>query len=106
MRLLLTAALLAFPATSSAHPPAPTAPATAPSSLPEPSHFDRNNAHREMAGCTPIVQQVAGPTQRPPGSRLDQQPPAKMLLAVDRHVGGCHEVTFVTRRSAPAEPRP
>jgi hypothetical protein len=52
----------------------------------------------DRPSCTPIRQQVAGENRAYPGTRLDQQPPAQLLYAVDRQVGGCREVTFVRGR--------
>ena len=56
---------------------------------------DPMNVYRQKAGCTPVPQQVAG-TERRNGTRLDQQPPGRALLAVDRQVDGCREVTLVS----------
>jgi hypothetical protein len=61
------------------------------------------NAFSDRDGCTPISVQVAGEDREYRGTRLDQQPPARMLYAVDRRVDGCREVTFVNeRRIGPA----
>ena len=64
--------------------------------------FRMPNALGSGPGCLPLVVQVAGDKRERPGNRLDQQPPAQLLLAVDRHVDGCREVTFVRRNVAPA----
>lgn len=58
-------------------------------------NYDPLNLYRERPGCTPVPQQVAG-TERRNGTRLDQQPPGRALLAVDRQVDGCREVTFIS----------
>ena len=74
-----------------------TAPAQAPSSeaAAEPRAATRNMLQEPRPGCTPIVVQVSGENRRYEGIRLDQQPPAQLLYAVDRSVDGCREVTFV-----------
>ncbi len=55
------------------------------------------NAFRDREGCLPIPQQVAGEKREYRGTRLDQQPPAQLLLAVDRRVNGCREATIIRR---------
>jgi hypothetical protein len=72
---------------------------------PEPAATDapRQAAHvvsPDRAGCVPIARQIAGPDRPAVGPRLDQQPPAKALLAVDRQVGGCREVTLINQERA------
>lgn len=57
---------------------------------------DRINAYREGPGCTSILRQVAGDNRRHNGTRLDQQPPGRAILAVDRQVNGCHEVALLS----------
>ena len=90
MKLLLFTFLL-LPAASSAQAPAPRqADQSAGSTMPV--------LGQARPGCTSVLRQVVGPEQRRPGQRLDQQPPAKMLYAVDRHVNGCREVTLVGER--------
>ncbi|PWG02379.1 hypothetical protein [Sphingosinicella humi] len=62
----------------------------------EASQVDRQGAttvHR--SDCLSIQRQVAGEDRRYPGMRLDQQPPGRLLHAVDRQVDGCRTVTFV-----------
>ena len=59
--------------------------------------FDRMNAFRQTPGCRPILNQVAGDGRRRNGTRLDQQPPGRLILAVDRQVDGCHEIVFLGR---------
>jgi hypothetical protein len=83
MKLAILAAVMLVPSASA--PPAQT---------PAAPSLDRMNVHETRAGCVPIPQQVAG-TERRNGTRLDQQPDGRLLLAVDRQVDGCHEVTFV-----------
>lgn len=56
------------------------------------------NALAERSDCTPIARQVSGEDRSVTGQRLDQQPQARALLAVDREVDGCREVTFVNQR--------
>jgi hypothetical protein len=57
--------------------------------------LDRMNVMPERPGCVPIARQVAGEDRRYNGTRLDRQPPGRLILAVQRQVGGCPEVTFV-----------
>ena len=90
MKLMFVAALLVLPMSGAAE--VPKAPVQMPPAL---QGADMPNAHRNLPGCLPIVQQVAGENRVHRGTRLDQQPPAKLLLAVDRHVDGCREVTIV-----------
>lgn len=87
MKFALLATALMLPLAEPAKAPEPVQPAA--SSMP--------NAMTARPGCTPIAQQVAGEDRPPVGSRLDRQPPAHLLFAVDRQVGGCREVTFVRR---------
>ena len=61
------------------------------------------NALGSRPGCLPLVVQVARDKRDRPGSRLDQQPPAQLLLAVDRHVDGCREATII-RNVGPRSP--
>ncbi len=88
MKLLILAATLLLPA---ATPEAP--PAAAPARV-EPA---AQNIFRDRDGCLPIPQQVAGEKREYRGTRLDQQPPAHLLLAVDRRVNGCPEATLLRR---------
>jgi hypothetical protein len=76
-----------------AQPPAPDAQA---------SPFDRMNLMRTREDCVSIPRQVSGEDRRYDGTRLDRQPPGRLILAVERHVNGCPEVTFANeiRRSA------
>ena len=53
------------------------------------------NRYREAPDCLPIPRQVAGADRRYKGNRLDQQPPGRLLHAVERRVDGCRTVTFV-----------
>jgi hypothetical protein len=99
MKLAILAAALLLPASA----PAPDAP---PAQAKAPDQLGIQNAHSDRAGCTPIVQQVAGENRVYRGTRLDQQPPAQLLLAVDRQVGGCREVTFLRRNVAPGSSMP
>ena len=75
--------------------PAQTAPELNPHS------FDRMNAMRARPNCESIPRQVAGEDRRYDGTRLDQQPPGRLILAVQREVNGCPEVAFANeiRRS-------
>ena len=75
--------------------PAQTAPELNPHS------FDRMNVMRARPDCESIPRQVAGEDRRYDGTRLDRQPPGRMILAVQREVDGCPVVAFAneTRRS-------
>jgi hypothetical protein len=53
------------------------------------------NRYREAPDCLPIPRQVAGADREYKGNRLDQQPPGRLLHAVERKVGECRTVTFV-----------
>ena len=83
-----------------APPPAPVAPAQTAPEL-NPHSFDQMNLMRERSNCESIPRQVAGEDRRYDGTRLDQQPPGRMILAVQREVAGCPEVAFANdiRRS-------
>lgn len=81
MKLLILAATLTLPAGTPAAGPQTAAP----------------DVFRDRRGCVPIPQQVAGETREYRGTRLDQQPPAQLLLAVDRRVNGCPEATIIRR---------
>ena len=91
MKIVLLAAMLALPLGGA--PETRTERAAAPPA----TDSDRRipNFLGEREGCTPIVVQVAGEDREYRGTRLDQQPPARMIYAVDREVEGCREVSFV-----------
>ena len=99
MKLIILSALL-LPAASAAEAPR-TEQAAAPVETPRTTPV----LGQARPGCMPIVQQVAGEKREYRGTRLDQQPPARMLYAVDRRVNGCHEVTFVNDRRIEGEGR-
>jgi hypothetical protein len=100
MKIVLLAAL-ALPLAGAAQAPDPQA--EAPPASPDPQRITRNMLDEPRAGCTPIVVQVAGEDREYRGTRLDQQPPARLLYAVDRQVNGCREATFVNeQRIGPA----
>ena len=83
--------LLALPAASTAAPSE-----SRPEIRTNPNRLAMPNALGETPpGCIPVPQQVAGEDRDYPGTRLDQQPPGKLLHAVERQVNGCREVTFV-----------
>lgn len=88
--LLAAAATLSMTGTAQAPEPAQTQAPRAAARIVSP----------DRAGCVPIARQVAGADKPPPASRLDRQPPAYALLAVDRQVGGCREVTFLGQERA------
>ena len=91
MKIVLLAAMLALPLGGE--------PETRPERAAAPPATDSGrripNFLGEREGCTPIVVQVAGEDRVYRGTRLDQQPPARMIYAVDREVEGCRAVTFV-----------
>jgi hypothetical protein len=88
---LIPLALLA----AAAPPQSPARQSPAPEAPPS---LDRMNAFVQRPGCASITRQVAGEDRRYNGTRLDQQPPARLILAVDRHMDGCHEVVFASER--------
>ena len=59
---------------------------------------DQMNLFRQGAGCVPIERQVRGEDRRYRGTRLDREPAGRLILAVDRTVGGCHEVVMASDR--------
>ncbi len=63
-----------------------------------PSFTDSMNLFQQGPGCLSIPRQVAGEDRRYPGTRLDREPPGRLILAVDRIVGGCHEVVLASDR--------
>jgi len=94
MRIIAAAILAFLPLAAQAVPGAQKGAEAAPPGL------DSMDASRQKPGCVPILQQVAGANRRIPETRLDRQPPGRALLAVDRQVDGCHEVTFAGERRA------
>jgi hypothetical protein len=103
MKLTVLAALL-LPA-STTPPSAPSASALDRSAFPASSGSTMPNVFEQRTGCLPILQQVQDQARRDrtgDARTLDQEPPAALLLAVDRQVNGCREVTFVRRNVAPA----
>jgi len=101
MKIALLVAALAAQATAPAQAPTAETPADERAPWTE-SDQPTPNAFQSNPGCTPIVVQVSGEDRRYEGNRLDQQPPARMLLAVDRQVNGCREVTFVNEQDRPS----
>ena len=88
-----------------AAPPAerPTPAQSAPELNPHP--FDRMNAMPARPDCVSIPRQVAGDDRRYDGTRLDRQPPGRLILAVERRVNGCPEVTFANAQRRSVRPR-
>ncbi len=82
--------------------PAPTPAQTAPEL--NPHSFDRMNAMPAQPDCVSVPRQVAGEDRRYDGTRLDRQPPGRLILAVDREVNGCREVTFADSERRSAQP--
>ena len=70
---------------------------------PEPA--TRNHFETGGPQCESVPKQVAGEDRTYPGTRLDQQPPGKLLHAVDRTVDGCRVVTFVAEERQRAQLR-
>jgi len=103
MKIALLVAALAAQATVPAQAPTAEAPAGRQQVSPRPDR-PMPNAFTDNEGCTSIVVQVAGDDREYRGTRLDQQPPARLLYAVDRRVDGCREVTFVNDRRIGPEP--
>ena len=97
-------ALLCIGAAAPQAEPAPAPAQTAPEL--NPHGFDRMNVMSARPGCVSIPRQVTGEDRRYDGTRLDQQPPGRLILAVDRRVNGCPEVTFANgqQRSTRAFP--
>jgi hypothetical protein len=102
MKFVILAAALLLPASA----PAPEAVPARPEQADAPDTHRTPNAHQDQPGCTPILQQVAGEDRKYRGTRLNEQPPAQLLAAVDRQVGGCREVTFLRRNVAPGTAMP
>ena len=108
MKLFILAAALILPTSAPAPAPAPApeaAPAR-PAQAKRPGLHRTPNVHRDLPGCRPIAQQVAGEDRKYRGTRLNEQPPAQLLAAVDRQVDGCREVTFLRRNVAPGSTMP
>lgn len=101
MKIALLVAALVAQATAPAQAPTAETPADQQALWTE-SDQHTPNAFQSNPGCTPIAVQVSGENRRYEGNRLDQQPPARMLLAVDRQVNGCREVTFVNEQDRPS----
>lgn len=101
MKLLLVAAALLLPTAADAQPRRQR---PAEQMFHMPVIGPPNAAH-----CRTPRQQIARENRRHragEGHRLDREPPAHMLLAVDRQVDGCHELTFVRREVAPGSLQP
>lgn len=77
-----------------AAPPEPQTVPARPAPELNPHNFDRMNLMRSRPDCVSVPRQVAGEERRPDGTRLDRQPPGRMILAVQREVNGCPEVVF------------
>ena len=103
MKIALLVVALAAQATVPAQAPTSETPAAQQRAWPD-TIRGTANVFSDAPGCTPIVVQVAGDNRSYEGTRLDRQPPARLLLAVDRQVDGCREVTFVTDRRIGPEP--
>ena len=82
--------------------PAPTPAQTAPEL--NPHSFDRMNAMPARPDCVSIPRQVSGEDRRYDGTRLDRQPPGRLILAVERRVNGCPEVVFADEQRRSTRP--
>jgi hypothetical protein len=99
MRFLATFPLALLATSSIANPPARAPVAVPPNGeirLTPPADLDRMNAYREAPGCISIPRQVAGEDRSRDATRLDREPPGRIILAVDRQIGGCHEVALLS----------
>lgn len=96
---------LALLCIGAAPPQAEPAPSSGPQIVPTPDGFVHDmNVMRNRADCVPIPRQVTGEDRRYDGTRLDQQPPGRLILAVDRRVNGCPEVTFANQQRRTVRP--
>jgi hypothetical protein len=104
MKMLVIAALM-LPLTGAAAqgPEQAQSERTAPAQLPPSELTARNLLDNGASNCRSYTQQISDVNKRlgNEARRLNQEPPAHMFLAVDRHVGGCREVTLVRRDVAP-----
>jgi len=107
MKLIMTVALL-LPLTAAAPPAEPAKPAPVPSAR---VAADMPNFSAGRPDCPSFARQIAEETkawrERALEARtLNREPPAHLLLAVDRHENGCHKLTFVRRNIAPGTAMP
>ncbi len=101
----LAFAPLALLCVGAAPPQAEPPVSSGPQIVPTPDGFGHDmNVMRNRADCVPIPRQVTGEDRRYDGTRLDQQPPGQLILAVDRRVDGCPEVTLVNQQRGPVRP--
>lgn len=94
--IALVALQAALPAAVPALQPAPT--------LPPPTVTDMPNAFTQAPNCLPIIRQIQEQAKRTRDTEyrtLDREPPAHLLLAVDRQVNGCREAAFLRRDAGP-----
>ncbi len=98
MPKLAAIALALLPMAAAVAAPRHHSPAPAESRAARPEVTDRMNLFRQGPGCVSIPRQVAGEDRRYPGTRLDREPPGRLILAVDRIVGRCHEVVLASNR--------
>jgi len=99
MRIMAAFAVALLPLAAAAAAPHPAATAQAAPHgeirVGEAPTNDHMNIFRQGPGCVPIERQVMGENRHYSGTRLDQEPPGRLILAVDRRVGQCHEVVMV-----------
>lgn len=108
MKLIIAAALV-LPIGAAAEAPPAKPEALAPLN---PTRADMPNLLGVgRSGCPSIAHQIAEANrsheERADEARtLDREPAAHLLLAVDRHIDGCRQVTFVRRNVAPGSAMP
>jgi len=95
MRILAAFPLALLPLGAAASAPAPSSPGRAAPAL-DLESADRMNVYRALPNCKSIPRQVAGEDRRHPGTRLDRQPPGRLLHAVERQFDGCREAVLVS----------
>lgn len=110
MKLFIAAAALLLAGAPPAAAPQPTA-QQQPAATDRADVMDPMNIHRDRSDCRSILRQVQEQSKRAEVRQgevrtLDREPPAHLLLAVDRSVGGCREVTFIRRNIAPGSAMP
>jgi hypothetical protein len=111
MKLIIAAAALSIGAAPPAAAPKPAAPAQPAAPVRAEGSAGDMNIHQDGPGCVSIRRQVQDESKRAETRRgeartLDREPSAHLLLAVDRQVGGCREVTFLRRNVAPGSTTP
>lgn len=99
MRVLACVAFALLPIGSSSAQTGPNSPGSGEdgaAALNPADGMDPMNLYRTRPGCVSIPRQVAGEDREYRGTRLDQLPPGKLLLAVERRVDGCPEIVLAS----------